>query len=132
VDRDGVRIDKWLWAARLYKTRSLAAEAIELGRVRIDGMRIKPARQARIGDRLDVSAGAVHREFVVRALSAQRGPAAVAQLLYEETVASLARRERSRELQRLGAEPAHSIRGRPTKRDGRALRDVRRGRADEG
>jgi len=127
-----VRIDKWLWAARLFKTRSLAAEAIELGRVRVDGMRIKPARQARIGDRLEVAVGEVRREFVILALSAQRGPAAAAQQLYEETAASIARRERRRELQRFGAEPAHSIKGRPTKREGRALRDVRRSGADDG
>jgi len=127
-----VRIDKWLWAARLFKTRSLAAEAIEIGRVRVDGMRIKPARQARIGDRLEVAVGEVRREFVILALSAQRGPAAAAQQLYEETAASIARRERRHELQRFGAEPAHSIKGRPTKREGRALRDVRRSGADDG
>jgi len=132
VDCDDVRIDKWLWAARLFKTRSLAAEAIEIGRVRVDGMRIKPARQARIGDRLEVAVGEVRREFVILALSAQRGPAAAAQQLYEETAASIARRERRRELQRFGAEPAHSIKGRPTKREGRALRDVRRSGADDG
>jgi ribosome-associated heat shock protein Hsp15 len=131
VDRDGVRIDKWLWAARLFKTRTLAAEAVDGGHVRIDGQRIKPAREARVGDRLEVAAGEVRREYVILALSSQRGPAAVAQQLYEETVASRARRERRRELQRFGAEPAQSIKGRPTKRDGRALRDVRRNAADD-
>lgn len=131
MDGNGVRIDKWLWAARLYKTRSLAAEAIDLGRVRIDGERIKLARAARIGDRLEVVAGEIRRELLIRALSAQRGPAPVAQQLYEETAASLARRERKRELLRHGAEPARSIKGRPTKREGRALRFAQRNAADD-
>jgi len=125
VDRDVVRIDKWLWAARLYKSRSLAAEAIDLGRVRVDGERIKPAREARIGDRLEVVNGESRRELVVRALSSQRGPAPVAQQLYEETEASRNRRDERRELLRAGAEPARSIKGRPTKREGRLLRRVR-------
>jgi len=125
VERDVVRIDKWLWAARLYKSRSLAAEAIDLGRVRVDGERIKPAREARIGDRLEVVNGESRREFVVRALSSQRGPAPVAQQLYEETEASRNRRDERRELLRAGAEPARSIKGRPTKREGRLLRRVR-------
>jgi ribosome-associated heat shock protein Hsp15 len=125
MDRDVVRIDKWLWAARLFKSRSLAAEAIDLGRVRVDGERIKPAREARIGDRLEVVNGESRRELVVRALSSQRGPAPVAQQLYVETEASRSRRDERRELLRAGAEPARSIKGRPTKREGRLLRRVR-------
>jgi ribosome-associated heat shock protein Hsp15 len=122
-----VRIDKWLWAARLFKTRTLAAEALDLGRVRVNGERVKPAREARAGDRVELSAGKVRREFMIRALSAQRAPAPVAQQLYEETADSTARRERHREQIRYGAEPARSIKGRPTKREGRALRSVREG-----
>lgn len=120
-----LRIDKWLWAARFFKTRTLAAEAVDLGRVRVNGERVKPAREARVGDRVEVQAGEMHREVVIRALSAQRGPAPVAQRLYEETADSVARRERRRELVRFGAEPARAIKGRPTKREGRLLRSVR-------
>jgi ribosome-associated heat shock protein Hsp15 len=125
-----IRIDKWLWAARFFKTRSLATEAVDLGRVRIDGERIKPAREARAGDRIELFAGEARIEFVIRALSAQRGSAAVARLLYEETAASHARRERQADLRRSAVEPAQSIKGRPTKREGRALRSARRSIAD--
>jgi ribosome-associated heat shock protein Hsp15 len=120
-----LRIDKWLWAARMFKTRTLAADAIDLGRVRVNGERVKPAREARIGDLLEVQAGELRRQFVIRALSAQRGPAAAAQQLYEETADSRVRGERRRDLLRYGAEPARSISGRPTKREGRVLRSVR-------
>lgn len=120
-----IRIDKWLWAARLFKTRTLAADAVDLGRVRVDGERVKPAREARVGDRVELQVGGVRREFVIRALSAQRGPAPLAQQLYEETADSRERRERRRELLRYGAEPARSIKGRPTKREGRVLRSAR-------
>jgi ribosome-associated heat shock protein Hsp15 len=125
ADGGRVRIDKWLWAARFFKTRTLAAEAIELGRVRVGGARIKPSREARIGDRIEVLAGDHAVICVIRALSAQRGPAPIAQLLYEETDDSRARRQRQRELARYGAEPARSIKGRPTKREGRLLRTAR-------
>ena len=121
-----LRIDKWLWAARLFKTRTQAADAVEIGRVRVNGERIKPARETRVGDCVEVFGSGARREFVIRALSAQRGPAAVAQRLYEETPDSRVRAERQKELLRLGAEPARAIRGRPTKREGRALRSVRR------
>lgn len=120
-----IRIDKWLWAARFFKTRTLAADAVDLGRVRVDGERVKPARDARVGDRVDLHVGDVRCEVMIRALSSQRGPASVAQQLYEETEVSLARRAQRRELLRYGAEPARSIKGRPTKREGRVLRSVR-------
>jgi ribosome-associated heat shock protein Hsp15 len=126
-----VRIDKWLWAARLFKTRTLAADAVDLGRVRINGERIKPAREARPGDRVEVQLGEVRLDLVIRALSGQRGPASTAQQLYEETAESRMRREMRRESLRYGAEPARSIKGRPTKRDGRALRSARGPTADE-
>jgi ribosome-associated heat shock protein Hsp15 len=122
-----VRIDKWLWAARFFKTRSLATDAIELGRVRIAGERIKPAREARIGEALEIAIGEQRLEVVVRALSAVRGPALAARQLYVETEESVRRREQRAEARRLGAEPAQAIRGRPTKREGRALRRVRNG-----
>jgi ribosome-associated heat shock protein Hsp15 len=120
-----LRIDKWLWAARFFKTRSLAAQAIDLGRVRIDGARIKAARELRIGDRLEIHVGDVPIEVVVRALSAQRGPAPMARLLYEETLASTERRARRQAARAYAPEPARDIKGRPTKREGRELRRLR-------
>ena len=128
--KDRLRIDKWLWAARFFKTRTLAAEAIDLGRVRVNGERVKPAREARPGDRVELHVGEVRGEFVIRGLSTQRGPASAAQQLYEETADSRARRERHRELLRYGAEPARSIKGRPTKREGRTLRSARESAGD--
>ncbi len=116
-----VRIDKWLWAARFYKTRSLALAAIELGRVRVDGERVKPAREARIGDRVELVQGAQRIEFIVRDLSSTRGPAALAKALYEETAASALRREQQAQARRYGVEPAAALHGRPTKRDRRKL-----------
>jgi ribosome-associated heat shock protein Hsp15 len=121
-----VRIDKWLWAARLFKTRSAAAQAIELGRVRIEGARIKPARDVRIGERIEIRMTDAQRDVVVRALATSRGPAPAARALYEETAESQARRERLAEARRLAVEPAATIQGRPTKREGRALRRARR------
>jgi ribosome-associated heat shock protein Hsp15 len=120
-----IRIDKWLWAARFFKTRTLAADAVDLGRVRINGERVKPAREARVGDRIEVFTGELRSE-----LSALRGPAPAAQQLYEETADSRARRERRREMLRYGADPARSIKGRPTKREGRMLRSARASGAD--
>jgi ribosome-associated heat shock protein Hsp15 len=125
TDADRIRLDKWLWAARFFKTRSLAAQAIDLGRVRIDGERIKPAREARIGEMLDVQVGDHSLQVVIRALSSQRGPASIARELYQETADSIARRERRAEQR--AAEPAQSIKGRPTKRDRRELGKIVRG-----
>ncbi len=125
ADADRIRLDKWLWAARFFKTRSQASQAIDLGRVRIDGERIKPAREARIGEVLDVQVGEQRLRLVVRALSSQRGPASVARELYQETADSIARRERRSEQR--AAEPAQSIKGRPTKRDRRELGKIVRG-----
>jgi ribosome-associated heat shock protein Hsp15 len=122
---DRVRMDKWLWAARFFKTRSLAAQAIDLGRVRIEGERIKPAREARIGETLDLQVGEHRLQVVIRALAAQRGPASVARELYRETDGSVARRMRRQEQR--AAEPAQSIKGRPTKRDRRELGKIYRG-----
>lgn len=120
-----VRIDKWLWAARFFKTRSLAQEAIEQGRVRVDDERVKTARALRVDERVWLKVGDVEREVIVRGLSDQRGPASVAQQLYTETPESEAARLQAREHRKLFAEPAHEIIGRPTKRDRRALTRAR-------
>jgi len=122
---DRIRLDKWLWAARFFKTRSLASQAIDLGRVRIEGERAKPAHEAKVGEMLDVQVGEQRLQVVIRALSTQRGPASVARELYRETAESIASRNR-REEQR-AAEPAQSIKGRPTKRDRRDLAKIVRG-----
>ena len=118
---DSVRIDKWLWAARFFKTRSMATDAVDGGKVRLNGERIKPARGVKIGDRLDIDNGSTEWEVVVDGLSEQRGPAAVAQTLYTETGESITRREAKAEQRRFFREPAETIKGRPTKRDRRLL-----------
>jgi ribosome-associated heat shock protein Hsp15 len=123
-----VRIDKWLWAARFYKTRGLAQEAIGQGRVRVAGERVKTARVLKVGETLTVRVGDDERTVTVCGLSEQRGPAPVARALYEESADSLAAREAAIERRRQAAEPAWSIEGRPTKRDRRAL-DRARGEA---
>ena len=117
-----MRIDKWLWAARFFKTRALAVEQLDRGRVRINGQEAKPARDVRVGDLVELLQAGVPRAVMVQGLSLQRGPATVAQTLYAETPASLAQRERLTEQRRLAHEPAMSIEhGRPTKRDRRHL-----------
>jgi ribosome-associated heat shock protein Hsp15 len=117
-----VRLDKWLWAARFFKTRALAAEAVERGRVEVNGQPVKPSRDLKCGDRLRLRQGPETRTVDVLALSVVRGPAPVAQALYAETPDSLAARLAAAEGRRLAAEPAHSIeQGRPTKRDRRHL-----------
>lgn len=123
----GVRLDKWLWAARFFKTRSLAAEEIAKGRVAVNGQPAKASRELRLADRVDLRQGHVARTVIVKGLSAVRGPAPVAQALYEETVESLQARQKAAEQRRLGAEPAQAIEhGRPTKRDRRQLADWQR------
>lgn len=124
---DKVRLDKWLWAARFYKTRSLAVDEIEKGRVQVNGQPAKPAREVRLGDRIAVRREAVTITVMVMGLSQVRGPAPVARQLYEETPESLAAREQMAEQRRLAPEPAHSLdTGRPTKRDRRDLERWRR------
>ena len=125
---ESIRIDKWLWAARFYKTRALAVQAIERGRVQMAGANVKPARELKVGDMVRVRQGDIEREVVVRALSAARGPAPVAQQLYEETAASQAEREQAAAARRLAPEPGETIaHGRPTKRDRRAMDEARGG-----
>ena len=122
-----LRIDKWLWAARFYKTRTLASDEVVKGRVEVNGQDVKPAREVKIGDTVSLRQGPLIRSVVVKGLSATRGPAPVAQQLYEETAASVAAREQAAEQRRLSPEPAHSIeQGRPTKRGRRELDDARR------
>ena len=119
---DKLRIDKWLWAARFYKTRSLAAEELDKGRVRINDIEAKPSREVKVGDTLTLRQGPVTRTLVVRGISSQRGGAPAAQLLYEETAESLAAKAMQAEQRRLGQEPANSqTQGRPTKRDRRDI-----------
>lgn len=121
-----LRIDKWLWAARFYKTRSLAVEEIDKGRVRINDLEAKPAREVKIGDTVSLRQGPVIRTLVVRGISSQRGAAPVAQQLYEETAESLALRAQAAEQRRLNQEPAGSLEhGRPTKRDRRDIDKVK-------
>ena len=124
---DRMRLDKWLWAARLFKTRALAAEEVSLGRITVNELPAKPARELKAGDRLHLRQGPLTRELLVRGLSAQRGPAPVAVLLYEETAASIAAREALSLRRRQGVEPADSLEhGRPTKRNRRELADWQR------
>ena len=124
---DRVRLDKWLWAARFFKTRSLAADEIGKGRVEVNGQPAKASREVRPGDRVELRQGAVPRTVIVRALSEMRGPAPLAQGLYEETAESIALRERLADQRRQGVEPAHAIDpSRQTKRDRRQLADWQR------
>jgi len=122
-----VRLDKWLWAARFFKTRSLATQDIAQGRVRVNGQIAKPSRDVKPGDLIDLRQGEVLRTLAVRQLSLQRGPAPVAQTLYEETAESVARRDEAARRRREAPEPSLSIeQGRPTKRDRRQLADWNR------
>ena len=119
---NGQRIDKWLWAARFFKTRRLAAAAVDGGRVKWNGQQIKPAREVRPGDELEIVAGEVRWIVIVQAVNAQRRPAPEARLLYEETAASAARRAQQQELRRLAPMPGADLKGRPTKKAGRLIR----------
>ena len=128
-----MRLDKWLWCARFYKTRSLATEEISKGRVTVNGQAAKPARDLRCGDTVLMRQGPVARTVIVKGLSGARGPAPVAQKLYEETPESIATRETAAEQRRLAPEPAAAQpEGRPTKRDRREIDKVRTQTADWG
>lgn len=118
---DNVRIDKWLWAARFFKTRSLAQDAVERGKVTVNGDKVKPARAVRIGDVLDIDNGSERWEVDVMNLSEVRGPAPVARNLYEETDKGVQRRADEKERRQLYREPSANLHGRPTKRDRRQL-----------
>jgi ribosome-associated heat shock protein Hsp15 len=121
-----VRLDKWLWAARFYKTRSLSTEAIDKGHVRLNGLPVKPSREVKVGDTLELRVAQETRTVVVRGLSGVRGPAPVAALLYAETAESFKQRSEAAEQRRLAPEPAHSQpMGRPTKRNRRDIENLR-------
>jgi ribosome-associated heat shock protein Hsp15 len=117
-----LRIDKWLWAARFYKTRSLATDEIGKGRVQVNGLDAKPSREVKVGDTVVIRQGPVVRTILVQGISHQRGSAPVAQQLYAETAESISARELAAETRRLNTEPATAIEhGRPTKRDRRSI-----------
>jgi len=119
---NALRIDKWLWAARFYKTRSLASDEICKNRVQVNGQDAKPSKEVKVGDTVCLRQGAVERRVLVQGLSGVRGPAPVAQLLYSETPESIEARQKTAEQNRLAREPALSIeQGRPTKRDRRQI-----------
>jgi ribosome-associated heat shock protein Hsp15 len=117
-----LRIDKWLWAARFYKTRSVAARAVVGGKVKLNGERVKPGKDVKAGDQLEVRAGELQWLIEVRAVALKRGPAAEAMLLYTESGDSRERREHMIAMRRVGPHPAHDAHGRPTKRDRRMIR----------
>ena len=119
---DSMRLDKWLWAARLYKTRSLAVQGVERGRVTVNGRPAKAGRELRVGDCLSVQQSGLCLELTVLALSLQRGSATLARGMYAESARSVAARELAQQQRRLAPEPAATLtQGRPTKRDRRAL-----------
>ena len=120
-----VRIDRWLWAARFFKTRGAATEAVLGGRVHVNGMRVKPAKDVAAGDRLEVTVGDQRREVIVLGVAEKRGPASVAAALYEETQESTGRRERLAAERRLARPLGADLGARPTKRDRRRLDALR-------
>jgi ribosome-associated heat shock protein Hsp15 len=122
---DSVRIDKWLWAARFFKTRSLATTAVELGRVLQNEQRVKPAHAVKLGDTLEIHHGEQRWEVVVQRVLEMRGSATVAQTMYQETEQSQAQRAEAAEKRKFYREPSASISGRPTKRDRRQLDTTR-------
>ena len=125
-DEKRIRLDKWLWSARFFKTRSLAADAVETGKVEVNGERAKRAKQLQVGDLLRIRLGPYNHLVTVRALSERRGPASVAATLYEES----AEGRRAREAMQVQVKAAQSVpgyeRGRPTKRDRREIEKMRR------
>jgi ribosome-associated heat shock protein Hsp15 len=125
-----MRIDKWLWAARFFKTRSLAQQAVAAGRVKLNGERVKAAHAVKVGDALLVRINEIEWDLAVRGLAERRGPAEQARKLYEESAAGRTERRRLMDLRRWGAEPASRLKGRPTKRDRRLLEKLAGREAD--
>jgi ribosome-associated heat shock protein Hsp15 len=123
-----VRVDKWLWAARFFKTRGAATEAVLGGHVQVNGARVKPARDLAVGDRLEIRRGQLRFTVTVTGLAERRGPASVAAGLYEEDPESIATRERQKDERRLVRPLGADLGARPTKRDRRRLDALRRGR----
>ena len=127
-NNESIRIDKWLWAARFFKTRSLAADAVTGGKIDVNGARAKPSRIMRLGDKLSIRRGPYESTVVVKGLAKLRGPASEAQLLYEETEESIRRRELTSAQLKLERPPEFHSPGRPSKKDRRAvLRFTKRG-----
>jgi ribosome-associated heat shock protein Hsp15 len=122
-----LRIDKWLWAARFFKTRSLASDAVGKGHVRIGGDAVKASKDVRVGDLVEIEIDHVVWEVEVLGLCDVRGPASVAQTLYAETAVGRARRAAEQERRRMFREPAAVLHGRPTKRDRRTIDKLGRG-----
>jgi ribosome-associated heat shock protein Hsp15 len=116
-----VRLDRWLWAARFFKTRALAAAAVAGGKVQVHGTRAKPAKQLQVGDSVRVRVGPYEWLVTVRALSERRGPPKAAQLLYEEAPEGRAARERLAEQHKIAPAPAYQGKGRPTKKERRDI-----------
>ena len=121
TDAARTRLDKWLWAARFFKHRSAATEAVDGGKVKLNGVAVKPARDVKVGDRLDITTGEDTRTVIVHAIADKRGSATVAQTLYAETPESIEARERARDLRKFAAAPGADLHGRPTKRDRRRM-----------
>jgi len=121
-----LRVDKWLWAARFYKTRSIAKAAIEGGKVHLDGQRVKVSREITVGEHLTVKQGWDEKEVVVKGLSDQRGPAPIAQTLYEETAASVVRREREAQARKAAGGATARPTQKPGKHERKALEKLRR------
>ena len=121
MSNDSVRIDKWLWAARFFKTRSMATDAVDSGRIKLNGDKVKPARGVKPGDRVDIDNGSAEWEVVVKELSDVRRAASFAQALYEETQESVEKRARIAEDRRYFREPGADMKGRPTNRDRRLI-----------
>ncbi|MHB8405272.1 MAG: RNA-binding S4 domain-containing protein [Gammaproteobacteria bacterium] len=122
-----IRLDKWLWCARFFKTRSLAAAAVSGGKVHINGVRVKPAHEVRIGDRLEITRGGERHVVLVRGLSSKRGAAMNAQLLYEETESSRETRSRHAELRKLAAQMSPAPARRPDKKSRRLIHRFKQG-----
>lgn len=123
---DRLRVDKWLWAARFYKTRSIAKTAIEGGKVHLDGQRVKVSREISVGERLTIKQGWDEKEVVVKALSDQRGPAPIAQALYAETRESIERREREAQARKAAGGATARPTQKPGKHERKALEKLRK------
>jgi ribosome-associated heat shock protein Hsp15 len=120
-----MRIDKWLWVARFFKTRSLATAAIASHKIRCNGEPVKPARELKVGDELEIGIGQTLFVVIVQGMAAQRRPAPEARRLYQETPESEARRLQEQELRTLAPVPGSDLKGRPTKREGRLIRGLK-------
>ena len=116
-----VRLDKWLWAARFFKHRTQATEAVDGGKIQLNEVWVKPARDVKIGDRVDIQIADTHFCVIVKGIADKRGSATIAQALYEETPDSITAREATREQRKLAATPGADLHGRPTKRDRRQM-----------